>query len=80
MYFFSVFGLIVSIRWTSEEEPERGDREDLGLAAGEQAGAVGPRQDADVHRDLAQLGQAATVQPDALVEGQLAGDLLDAAG
>ena len=55
---------------------ERRDRQDLGLAAGEQAGAVGARQEADLDRDLAQLGQAAAVHPDALVEGELAGGLL----
>ena len=55
---------------------ERGDGQHLGLAAGEQAGAVGARQDADLDRDLAELGQAAAVHADALVEGQLAGGLL----
>ena len=66
-------GLIVSMRWTSEDGAERGDRQDLGLAAGEEAGAVGARQEADVDRDLAELGQAAAVHPDALVEGELRG-------
>ena len=49
---------------------------DLRLAAGEEAGAVGARHEADLDGDLAQLGHAAAVHPDALVEGQLAGDLL----
>ena len=64
------------MRWTSEDEPSVAIGQDLGLAAGEQAGAVCPRQDADVDRDLAQLGHATTVHPDALVEGELAGGLL----
>ena len=64
------------MRWTSEDDAERRDRQDLGLAAGEQARAVRARQDADLDRDLAELGQAAAVHPDALVEGELAGGLL----
>ena len=55
---------------------ERGDRQDLGLAAGEQAGAMGAREEADLDRDLAEVRHAAAVHADALVEGDLAGGLL----
>jgi hypothetical protein len=37
---------------------------------------VGPRQDADVDRDLAQLRDAAAVHPDPLVERELTSGLL----
>ena len=47
---------------------ERGDRQRLGLAAGEQAGAVGTRDEADLDRDRPDVRQAAAVDPDALVE------------
>ena len=64
------------MRWTSEDEPSVAIGQHLGLTAGEQAGAVGARQDADVDRDLAELRDAAAVHADALVEGELAGGLL----
>ena len=64
------------MRWTSEDEPSVAIVSDLRLAAGEQARAVGARQDADLDRDLAELRQAAAVHADALVEGELAGGLL----
>ena len=37
---------------------------------------MGPREQPDLDRDLAQVGQAAAVHPDPLVEGELAADLL----
>ena len=55
---------------------ERGDRQGLGLAAGEQAGAVRTRQQADLDRDRADLVGVAAVHADALVEDELADDLL----
>src|ERR1035437_7247396 len=55
---------------------ERGDGERLGLAAGEKAGTVGSRQDADFHRDLPELVHAAALHADALVEDHAANGLL----
>ena len=45
-----------------------GQGEHLGLAAGEQAGAMRARADADLAPDRADLGQAAAIGADALVE------------
>src|ERR1035437_10215042 len=55
---------------------ERGDGERLGLAAGEEAGTVGSRQDADFDRDLPELVHATAVHADALVEDHAANGLL----
>ena len=55
---------------------ERGDRQGLGLTAGEQAGAMGARDEPDLDRDRADVGQAAAVDADALVEDELADGLL----
>jgi hypothetical protein len=51
---------------------ERGDRQRLGLAAGEEARAVGARQRADLDRDLADLARPAAVGAHALCEHHLA--------
>ena len=53
----------------------RGD-ERLGLAAGEQAGAVGARQHADLDRDVADLVELAAVEALAALEDLVAQDLL----
>ena len=55
---------------------ERGDRQRLGLAAGEQRRAVGARQDADLGDDRADGLQVAAVDADAAVEDVAADDVL----
>ena len=55
---------------------ERGDRQRLRLAAGEEPRAMRPRQEADLDRDRPDRLQVAAVHADALVEHQLADDLL----
>ncbi len=55
---------------------KRCDGQSLSLAAGEETGAVGTRQNTDLDRDRAQLVDATTVHADALVEDDLAGGLL----
>ena len=55
---------------------ERGDVEHLGLAPLEQAGAVRGRDDADLGRQRPEVGRAAAVDADALVDDALADDLL----
>ena len=55
---------------------ERGDGQRLRLAAGEQARAVGARQEADLDRDRSDVGQAAAVDADALVDDDPADGLL----
>ncbi len=52
----------------------RGD-ERLGFAAGEQGGAVGAGQDADLDVDLADLVEGAAIRADAIVEDLVAEDV-----
>ena len=55
--------------------PERGDGQRLGLAAGEQAGAVRTREEADLDRDRADLVDGAAVHAKALAQDELADGL-----
>ena len=56
--------------------PRVSDVEHLGLAPLEQAGAVRGRDDADLGGDRAEVGRAAAVDADALVDDALADELL----
>src|SRR5438270_91367 len=47
---------------------ERRDREDLGLPALKERGAMRPRQEPDLDRERADLGEPAAVRPEALLE------------
>src|SRR4029079_14051591 len=47
---------------------ERRDGQRLRLTAGEEPGAVGPRDQSDLNRDRPDVGEAAAVDPDPLVE------------
>jgi hypothetical protein len=55
---------------------ERADVEHLGLATLEQAGAVGGLEEVDLGRQGAEVGRAATVDADALLDHPLADQLL----
>ena len=55
---------------------ERGDTQDLGLAALEQRRAVHPRDHADLGVQRADVGQAATVDADLVAQHALADELL----
>ena len=54
---------------------QRGHAEGLGFAAGEQRGAMGARQDADLGHDRADGAGVAAVDPDARVENGVADDV-----
>jgi hypothetical protein len=58
------------------EHVQRGDAQDLGLAALEQRRAVHPREDLDRGRERADVGQAAAVDPHLVAQDALADDLL----
>ena len=63
---------MVSSRCTSLARSQGGDAQCLGLAAGEDARAVGAGQDADLDADRPDGGRVATVDPDVLAQHQLA--------
>src|SRR4029078_7520990 len=55
---------------------QRGDRQRLRLTTGEQAGAMRARDEPDLDRDGPDVGEAASVDPDPLVEDEPADGLL----
>ena len=57
---------------------QRGDAEDLRLAALEQRRAVHPREHLDLGRELADVGEAAAVDADLVAQDPLADQLLAA--
>ena len=71
-----VSGLSVSSSWFMRGMASVHTFEHLGLAALEQAGAVRRRQHADLGRHRAQVGDAAAVDAQALVDDALADELL----
>ena len=63
------------------EHVQRGDAQDLGLAALEQRRAVHPREDLDLGRQRADVGEATAVDADLVAQDALAHELLgDASG
>ena len=77
MYFLSPFSSSVSIIWASPGEPRVKRRENLRLAAREQAGAMDAGKQGDFAVDLADIGGAAAVGAAAFRQNHVAELLLD---